>query len=262
MKYFVISDVHSYYTLMKKALADKGFDEKNPEHKVILCGDAFDRGTESNRMFNWLKKMIKLNKLIYVRGNHEDLLLDLLVSGKPGTHDVTNGTYSTIMQLGGSKYLRNRDKMLEGKTYYYELIEELQYYSADFRDALEATKLKGIAEFIEDNCVDYFETEHYIFVHGWVCHEHDLSKCTKAEWEHVRWTNGMEKFLRTSFTFGKKIVVGHWHCNWLRDKSLPEEEQWKDFSIEHQVKGNGDECYAIDACTAFSKQVNVLVIED
>lgn len=65
MRYFVLADPHSYYSIMIKALQEKGFDENDDNHKIILCGDAFDRGTQSLEMFEFIKKMQKKDKLIY-----------------------------------------------------------------------------------------------------------------------------------------------------------------------------------------------------
>lgn len=263
MRYFIISDVHSYYTLMINALRDKGFDETNPEHKIILDGDAFDRGNESKEMFSWLKDMIAKDKLIYIRGNHEDLLLELLIKGKPEMHDITNGTYSTIMQLGDSPVGQDRDALLKDKIYYMDLFDDLHEQYPEYKKALEKVKLSGIAEFIENNSIPYFETEHYIITHGGLPQgKKDLKLVSDLTWERARWVNGVQVFLRSRLKRGKTLVVGHWHCNWYRDRNKPEEEKWKDFSIEHITKKNGDDIYAIDACTAFSDQVNVLVIED
>ena len=47
MKYFVSSDIHGFFDEWQNALTDKGFDLNNPEHKIILCGDLFDRGSQS-----------------------------------------------------------------------------------------------------------------------------------------------------------------------------------------------------------------------
>lgn len=51
MKYFVISDIHIFYTEMMTSLISNGFDIQNPDHKVIICGDPFDRGCETIKMF-------------------------------------------------------------------------------------------------------------------------------------------------------------------------------------------------------------------
>ena len=52
MKYFVISDIHIFYTEMMTSLISNGFDIKNPDYKVIICGDAFDRVVEYHSE-NW-----------------------------------------------------------------------------------------------------------------------------------------------------------------------------------------------------------------
>ena len=44
MRYYVISDVHSFYSESVQALSEKGFFEDKSPHKLIVCGDLFDRG--------------------------------------------------------------------------------------------------------------------------------------------------------------------------------------------------------------------------
>jgi predicted phosphodiesterase len=53
MKIFACSDLHSYWTPFKKALAEKGFEPDNPNHLLICCGDIFDRGAESNEILDF-----------------------------------------------------------------------------------------------------------------------------------------------------------------------------------------------------------------
>ena len=43
-KYFAVADPHSFTDFMLSALHKAGFEKDNPEHYVIICGDAFDRG--------------------------------------------------------------------------------------------------------------------------------------------------------------------------------------------------------------------------
>lgn len=42
-KYFVASDIHSFYTPFIKELNKTGFDLNNEEHILIICGDLFDK---------------------------------------------------------------------------------------------------------------------------------------------------------------------------------------------------------------------------
>ena len=50
MKYYVTADVHGYFTELKTALAEQGFFEDTEPHKLVICGDLYDRGTKSR---NW-----------------------------------------------------------------------------------------------------------------------------------------------------------------------------------------------------------------
>ena len=56
-KLFCMSDLHSFYTPMKKALDEAGFDPNNEDHWLIVCGDAFDRGPDSCKMYDFLMKL-------------------------------------------------------------------------------------------------------------------------------------------------------------------------------------------------------------
>ena len=56
MKYFVSSDIHGFFNEWQNALKDKGFDLNNPEHKIILCGDLFDRGSQQKEIINFVLK--------------------------------------------------------------------------------------------------------------------------------------------------------------------------------------------------------------
>jgi len=41
MKIFVASDIHSYFSIFKKALDDAGYDYENKDHLLVICGDCF-----------------------------------------------------------------------------------------------------------------------------------------------------------------------------------------------------------------------------
>jgi hypothetical protein len=118
-----------------------------------------------------------------------------------------------------------------------------------------------------NSCVDYFETEGFIFVHSWIplIKEDDYPKywtrerefsfnpdwrnASKEEWEDARWGNPFElakKFLPPD----KIIVFGHWHTSWARkDKN--------DFSAFV-----GDGFIGLDGCVPLSHKVNIMIIED
>lgn len=55
MKYFVVSDVHGFFKPMKAALNEAGFENGNPEHKLVVCGDLLDRGPQAKEMVAYMR---------------------------------------------------------------------------------------------------------------------------------------------------------------------------------------------------------------
>ena len=97
MKLFCCSDLHSYYTATKRALDDAGFDKNNPEHWLVVCGDCFDRGSESEELLHYL---MTLERTILVKGNHDILLEECCMREFPYSYDISNGTKRTISDIG------------------------------------------------------------------------------------------------------------------------------------------------------------------
>ena len=99
MKLFVVSDIHSFYKPLIKALDEAGFDRNNEDHWLISCGDCFDRGPDSVELLHYL---MSLDRKILIKGNHDLLLEDLCKRGFPYSHDKSNGTVRTVQDFGGS----------------------------------------------------------------------------------------------------------------------------------------------------------------
>lgn len=78
MKYYVVSDVHGYYSHLKKALEEAGFFEEKEPCILIVCGDLLDRGWEAKELIEFMIQLLKEGKLIYILGNHEELLVQCL----------------------------------------------------------------------------------------------------------------------------------------------------------------------------------------
>lgn len=78
MRYYVISDIHSFYTKLKKTLTEAGFFEDKDPHKLIVCGDLFDRGSEPKELQEFILDLMEKDQVILIRGNHEDIMLDLV----------------------------------------------------------------------------------------------------------------------------------------------------------------------------------------
>ncbi len=259
MKYFVFSDVHGYYSLLKNELDKKGFDINNKNHMLISIGDNFDRGPENYQMYEFLVEMKKLNKIILVKGNHEDLFLRMLYQRKASYVDITNGTYDTLIQF--TKKYSNTDP--EDQFYMYPDDVYLRF------------KEEGIIDFFYD-MLDFYETDKYIFTHGFIpiniednTYKKDWRLSTKDEFYSSRWLNGME--MSMNYNIGeknKKIVVGHYHTSYgnirkkYPNKSYKEYKKLEFSDVEDFRIYEDNNIYAIDACTHYTKRINILVLED
>ena len=103
MKYYVTADVHGFYSILHDALEEAGFFAETQPHKLIILGDLFDRGTEAPELQEFILKLMEEDRVILVKGNHEDLFEEMLTedAGLPYSHHVSNGTYMTALQLTG-----------------------------------------------------------------------------------------------------------------------------------------------------------------
>lgn len=243
MKFFCVSDIHGYFDEFKAALDAAGFAPDNESHWLVGCGDYFDRGRQPMEVMDYLKM---LPRKILIRGNHEDLLEQCYSRRMAFSHDIHNGTAMTILDVGS-------DSITE-----------------EFGDCCVRAG-KRLQPFL-DGMVNYFETKNYIFVHAWVpvkayicgpekMHYSPLSNWREAsgkDWDKSRWLNPFE-MARRGLQTDKTIVCGHWHCSagWAKKDGLS--EFGPDACFDPFF---GDGFVAIDACTAHSHKVNILVLED
>ncbi len=224
MKYFVVSDVHGCAGILKKTLESGGYDPENPDHMLVCCGDFFDRGTEN---FEVLKFFERLPRKIMIKGNHDERLLEILNTGKLIEHDALNGTFTTIEEFFGKYTTISLDEPL------------------DFSGS--TGTVRRLTEFIGE-MVDYYETENYVFVHGWLPINKgtvvsDWRKASPDQWHAGRWTswvNGSEMPGRNEV---KTVVCGH-------------------YPVWSQGMYYGEGFIAIDAGTVATGRMNLLVISE
>lgn len=239
MRLFVASDIHSYFEIMMSELTKAGFDINNPEHIFVSCGDLFDRGPHSQKMMEFVCSLPH-NRKILVRGNHEDLMQDLLRRQFPYSHDFHNGTFDTVLQL----------------------CPDAEY----FNSACDEIKQTGDWDKYFDSTLNYFEIDRYIFVHGWIPNSDDWRNCDYFDWKNeARWMNGMEMWSQGVREPNKTIVCGHWHTSWGHSVLHNVGVEWDDVpGCEEEMHTEpfvDDGIIALDACTAYSNKVNILVID-
>lgn len=283
-KYFVASDLHSFFTPFEDALDNAGFDINNPNHILIVCGDLFDRGGETIELFEFLMNIPKTRR-IFIRGNHESLYLSLLLKPFPESYDYSNGTVRTFCDIAGfdEDCLIGTSKMYKGKDYY-EIQETMDSYWGQIREIVKNHK---VTKFLKSKeWKNYYELDKYIFVHSFIptCLKIDYTMYRKLpayywqedwlqvdpnwresadyEWEEATWGCPWKLFQEGLFDAeaekGKILVVGHWHASDFH-RVFESDNDPTNFDIYF-----GKHLIALDACTAskWSGKVNVMVIDD
>ena len=74
MRFYAVADPHGFCTHLIEALTNAGYFDDDGEKKLVLCGDALDRGNEAVMMAEFLEGELDAGRLIYILGNHEELL--------------------------------------------------------------------------------------------------------------------------------------------------------------------------------------------
>ena len=234
----------------KKAIDKAGFDPKDENHILVICGDLFDRGRQPIELIRYLN--CEVPRKILIRGNHEDLFEDMCRRGEPWMHDYSNGTCQTVFDLTGVN----------------------EPISFERRASIALTKVTPLL----NQMVDYYETEHYIFVHGWIpCWDRGASRyvmenafiynsewrgLSTRDWKQARWRNGIDCAKHGVIEPNKTIICGHWHCSyghWLDNPDKYSSSIGEDSNFDPYY---ADGIIAIDACTAYSGKVNCIVIDD
>lgn len=254
MKYFVCSDIHGFYNEMIESLKRSGYDKTNPDHFLVVCGDLLDRGKQPYECLKFVNSIPYTNKAL-IKGNHESLLQDCFIKREFKYYDFVNGTFDTVVSIFSK--IRNEENNING------LVES--HYGTSYIDSEMIKIVRENEEVIKyfSSLKDYHETKNCIFVHGWIPSE-DYKNAGSSEWEQARWVNGFDEgFANRNYT-GKDIIFGHWHCSYGWHKEFP--DKYKEFSSD-KSKENFDPYYGhnfigIDACTAYSKKVNVEVFID
>lgn len=238
MRYFIVSDIHSFATELKWALKSAGFDAKNKNHTLVVVGDVFDRGDETIELYKFLSSIPK-KRCILIRGNHEYLAFDLIRKQYPESHDFSNHTVDTFCQIA------HRD------------INDLHCGDVSWTEVTSYVRSSKIWAWLNSKqWVDYFELGPYIFTHSFIpvkvkeqyrsrylcwgaygmsakCFEYDPNwrEASRADLEESTWGDPVDYYQAGLFEEeskkGKILVVGHWHVSdfWKRIANIKSYDQ-------------------------------------
>lgn len=235
MKYFVVSDIHSHYSSMIKALEEAGFNVDNQNHHLLVLGDLFDRGTEAVKVLEYLYNLSKQEKATIILGNHDAFLLDFLDSiyEKVNFNIKHNGFGKTLEQLSGIDPSNdNFDKV-------YNYIDSRFPYLHEW--------LKSFPLFLE--------IENYIFVHGGIDGQ-------KLDWKTMSSRNDFvwSRAYDLPKIDGKTVVAGHHRVATIRKKTTDYHLLFLHhpelFDILYE-----DGKILVDRFVEVSNEINVLLLE-
>lgn len=135
MEYFVISDIHGYYTVMKDSLTQAGYDHTNPNHHLIVVGDMFDRGHQSKEVLEFLYPLERAGNATVILGNHDTFLIELFEGNydRVGFNMLYNGFDKTLWSLSGIRPSIDNIEEVHQKIdwnhpYLYQWLISLPYY--------------------------------------------------------------------------------------------------------------------------------------
>ncbi len=262
MRYYVTTDPHAHYTPLTTALSEAGYFADDGDKRLIVCGDMLDRGREPLQTVELLLLEKEAGHLILITGNHEDMVenaLEQITDG--GAMDIAsglsrhfiNGTWQTLLTLAEMD-------AADAVRYPKRLVNKVRL-TRFYRELLPFG-------------IDYFETEHHIFTHGWIpttavgckpfvrySYDPDWRHAPREAWEKARWLNGMDMACKYGVReAGKCIVCGHRSTSYGHaafgdaDAEKGEGADYSPFRAEGIL--------ALDAGTVSSGLVHCVVIED
>lgn len=279
MKYFVVSDIHSFAKELKSALRKAGFNKKNKDHTLIVCGDIFDRGEDSLGVYKYIRSIPKSRRIL-VKGNHEDLYMELLEKYLPDQWDYSNGTVDTFCHIAGYS-----PEVMTPRHWYklgqdpYEKIKET------WRVIVGLVKRHPVTAWLKsDEWVNYCEIGNYIFVHSFIPLINDdnlppqyirnrmfrympdwRSKATEDDWYAARWGCPWKNYSQGLFDKeamnGKILVCGHWNVSEFWSNLAHEYGNNTNIYYSRNLIGLDGGCWSYRGVPGLFHPQNVLVID-
>jgi calcineurin-like phosphoesterase family protein len=99
MATYVIGDIHGRLTLLDQLISNVPWDVAND--KIVFLGDLIDRGYDAPGVINRVIELTKGNpKIVVLRGNHEQMMLDCLDYGDLQWLIPENGGLASLSAYG------------------------------------------------------------------------------------------------------------------------------------------------------------------
>jgi serine/threonine protein phosphatase 1 len=174
MRKFAIGDIHGCVDKLDDLLAKI---DPRPDDVLIFLGDYIDRGEHPKEVIDTLIKLSSNCKCIFLKGNHEDMLIEFIKGGTNRNMFRSNGGDMTVLCYTGKKTASG--KVLEGMIPqdHWKFITDLKWLHED---------------------------EKYIYVHAGIRAGIPLVFQDRMDLIWIR-----REFHDTPTGFDKKIIFGH-----------------------------------------------------
>ncbi|HPQ44267.1 MAG TPA: metallophosphoesterase family protein [Syntrophales bacterium] len=173
-KIFAIGDIHGCLSKLEHLIPQIEIDSE--EDTLVFIGDYIDRGPDSPGVVDFVLDLRrKIDRVVCLRGNHEQMFLDYVCLNKNESLYLANGGDATIESYG---YRRTP----EGRK-----INVPESHMSFFRSLLL-----------------WYETADYIFVHAGL---RDTVPLDEQDPQDLLWLR--YEFILSSHDFGKTVIFGH-----------------------------------------------------
>ena len=171
-KIFVIGDIHGCFDKLHALMSQ--LEINSSTDTLIFLGDYIDRGPQSMEVVDYLLHLSQKGlKTVFLKGNHEAMLLDYL-NGKNKLTFLVNGGSATL-----DNYMQNMNRSSNSI---------IPSSHIDFFQSLHL----------------YYETDAYIFVHAGLAPGIPLNQQREMDLLWIR-----ERFINATYDFGKTVLFGH-----------------------------------------------------
>lgn len=167
MRRYVIGDIHGCAKALRTVIETI---DPSTEDELIFLGDYIDRGPNSRDVIQQILDLRGRCRVVPLRGNHELMILGVLVGGLDDKIWLDNGGISTVSSYGGS-------------------LQKIPNHHLDFFQSLQS----------------YYETSDSIFVHA----GYDPDKEIHEQDQAITYWNHLPEILPPPHKSGKRIFVGH-----------------------------------------------------
>ncbi len=169
---FAIGDIHGCWDKLRDLMNKIDIDLDHDT--LVFIGDYIDRGPASFEVVEYLVKLKeRFKQVVFLKGNHEDML-DKYLAGSDRLSFFSLGGHYTL-----ESYLKQKRK---------SDIYPIPERHLNFFNSL----------------VLSYETDDFIFVHAGLRPKASLEKQKDDDLLWIR-----DKFIRSKYNFGKRVVFGH-----------------------------------------------------